>query len=144
MHRETEAPTHKHTPQTHTHTCFWDQFQSSSKGTNQQHPFISWASTLPLHCPLLSIDLCHSGFLGFHPSSTLTFYPSNPALFPHFPFTFPSPRPPFPPTHPQARRAQISLNKVNFQSIISCWPSGEAAHHLWRGRALSEHFLDHL
>lgn len=34
------------------------------------------------------------------------------------------------PTHPQARQAQISLNKVNFQSIISC--------------CLSEHVLDRL
>lgn len=46
---------------TQTHTCDQINFNSPVREQISRQPFISSASlTLPLHCPLLSIDLCHS------------------------------------------------------------------------------------
>lgn len=116
-----------------------------------RQPFISLASlTLFLHCPLLTIDLCHSPVVlasvsrSIYSHFPLFFWPwlifssSSPTykylLKDSFHFTF------FPLshvcvftlsiTHPHTtpEHAHISLNEVNFRSMKSYWPSAEVAH----------------
>ena len=131
---------------THTNTHVSEiNFNSPVREQISRQPFISSASlTLPLHCPLLSIDLSHTRFLlplfiysSFLPlilplhrlnlyflaslSLSLSLYLKAALLSPLCALTVSN-------THPQPKQAHISLNEVNFQSMRSYWPSAEVAH----------------